>query len=140
VCFLNLLFEFSEGRQTMRQCPPQGDAGEMQANYHRVTLAPFAITGRPEAAKKDLTGALPEKKMFEAGKLLRGIEFLPRAGIYLATNAIDIKNAFSLVETVGFQTEIFDMIIPARVLAERGQANEAAVGTKTPEVVEQEFS
>src|SRR4051812_46729633 len=98
----------------------------MQAHHHGIALAALAIAGRPETAEEDLAGALPKEHVLEGGKVLRRIELFPGAGIDLAADAVDVENDFGVVQTVGFEAEILDVIVPAGVFAESGQADKTA--------------
>jgi hypothetical protein len=51
---------------------------------------------------------------------LIGVEFIPASRIYVAANALNIKNAFYRNENVRLEANVIDMIVPAGMFAERG--------------------
>src|SRR4051812_46338054 len=111
----------------------------MQAEDHRVTFTAFAVAGGPQAPEQELPGALPEEKVFEVRKLLSGIEFFPSSGIDLAADAVYVESDLGLLETVAFEAEIFDMVVPAGMFAEGREADEPAAGVEPTDIILKEF-
>src|ERR1043165_4034535 len=111
----------------------------MQAHDHRIPFPPFSITRGPKFANQKLTRPLPQKNMIETGKLLRWLQLLPRARIDLPSNAIHIKQRLGNDQTLRLQPQIFDMIIPSRMLAERREPHIPPARAKTATIFNQEF-
>ena len=111
----------------------------MQANDHWVSFASFAVARRPEAANQNLARTLPDKKMLEALELLSQVELFPGPGINLSADAFYIKDGFGEVETFSLQAQILDMVVPARMFAEGGQAKVASIDTQSSSIFQQKF-
>src|ERR1700677_180847 len=61
--------------------------------------------------------------MIKTGNALAGLEFFPSAGIDLAGDALSVEKIFCQKQARGFQTQIFYVVIPARMLAKGRHKN-----------------
>src|SRR5438045_9637168 len=93
----------------------------MDANDHRIAGSSFAIARGPHFAGEILPRALPEKVMIEFLEPLSRFELFPGAAINLAADSFDIKHPLGKIERLGLEAEVFDVVVPAWMLAERAK-------------------
>src|SRR5262245_56532783 len=89
----------------------------MRADDHRIAGPALAVAGRPKAADQNLPRSMPDKDVLELRQPLRLVQLLPRSAVDLPADTLHVKKEFRLSQAAGFQAQILDMIVPARMLA-----------------------
>src|SRR5258705_115028 len=139
-CLKTCSLDFLEPRQNLTERPTYRQASALHTNDHWVAGSTLPIAGGPHPSRNKTSGAMPKKDVLERRKLLRCVELFPRPGIDLPANALNIQQGLGNVQAFGFQPQLLDMVVPARMFSERGQKNLAArIWIQPANIFEQKF-